>query len=61
MNREWLTTGQVAQILDVSRQHVVDLCDRGDLPSTRGGSHRRIRRAHLAFGSEPDLTYEQAK
>lgn len=44
---DWLSTGDVAEILGVSRQHVVDLCDRGDLPCTRFGSHRRIRRSDL--------------
>jgi excisionase family DNA binding protein len=39
-----LTTGEVAKLLGVSRQHVVDLCDRGDLPYVMVGSHRRIRR-----------------
>jgi excisionase family DNA binding protein len=39
-----LTTGEAATILSSSRQHVVDLCDRGDLPCTTIGTHRRIRR-----------------
>lgn len=37
-----LTTGEVARRLGSSRQHVVDLCDRGDLPCVRVGTHRRI-------------------
>jgi len=39
-----LTTGEAAKLLNSSRQHVVDLCDRGDLPYTTTGTHRRIRR-----------------
>ena len=39
-----LTTGEVASILNSSRQHVVDLCDRGDLPFATVGKHRRVRR-----------------
>lgn len=39
-----LTTGEVATMLRSSRQHVVDLCERGVLPFVRVGSHRRIRR-----------------
>ena len=39
-----LTTGQAAALLGCSRQHVVDLCDRRELPSTSIGAHRRIRR-----------------
>jgi excisionase family DNA binding protein len=42
-----LTTGEAAGILGASRQHVVDLCDRGDLPFVTTGSHRRIRRADV--------------
>jgi excisionase family DNA binding protein len=37
-----LTTGEVARLLGVSRQHVVDLCDRGELSCVRVGSHRRV-------------------
>ncbi|MFC9443300.1 helix-turn-helix domain-containing protein, partial [Brevibacterium sp. NPDC056947] len=42
-----MSTGEVAKILGVSRQHIVDLCERGDLPFTKVGTHRRIRRADL--------------
>jgi excisionase family DNA binding protein len=38
-----LTTGEAARLLGVSRQHIVDLCDRGLLPYEMVGSHRRIR------------------
>lgn len=44
---ELLTTGEVARILNTSRQHIVDLCERGDLPFVTTGSHRRIRRADV--------------
>jgi excisionase family DNA binding protein len=39
-----LTTGESAALLNSSRQHVVDLCERGELPYTTIGTHRRIRR-----------------
>jgi len=42
-----LSTGEVAGLLGVSRQHVVDLCDRGDLIFVRVGSHRRVPRFEL--------------
>jgi excisionase family DNA binding protein len=45
---EWLTTGQAARQLGCTRQHVVDLCNRGLLPYSLVSSHRRIRRADLA-------------
>jgi excisionase family DNA binding protein len=57
MNRssDLMTTGQAAAVLGCSRQHVVDLCARGDLPSTSVGTHRRVRRAdveRLASGGD---------
>lgn len=44
---ELLTTGEAAKLLGVSRQHVVDLIDRDELPGTRIGTHRRVRRGDL--------------
>jgi excisionase family DNA binding protein len=46
-SEELLTTGEAAALLNSSRQHVVDLCDRGALPYTTVGTHRRIRRADV--------------
>jgi excisionase family DNA binding protein len=44
---ELLTTGEAARLLNSSRQHVVDLCNRGDLPFVTVGTHRRVRRADV--------------
>lgn len=44
---ELLTTGEAAQILSTSRQHVVNLCNRGDLAFVTTGRHRRVRRADV--------------
>jgi excisionase family DNA binding protein len=44
---ELLTTGEAAKILNCTRQHVVNLCDRGDLPFTTVGTHRRISRENV--------------
>jgi len=44
---ELLTTGQAAALLGCSRQHVVDLCERGALPSLTVGTHRRVARADV--------------
>lgn len=46
-DRELLTTGQAAALLACSRQHVVDLCERGALASRTVGSHRRVARAEV--------------
>jgi excisionase family DNA binding protein len=42
-----VTTGVAAKVLGTSRQHVVDLCDRGDLPFRTVGKHRRVSREDL--------------
>jgi excisionase family DNA binding protein len=43
-----IRTGEAARLLGCSRQHVVDLCDSGKLPSVRGGgSHRYVRRSDV--------------
>ena len=39
-----LTTGEAARLLGTSRQHVVDLCNAGDLPFVTAGTHRRVSR-----------------
>lgn len=44
---ELLTTGEAAKLLNCTRQHVVNLCDRGDLPFTTVGTHRRISRENV--------------
>ena len=46
-SEDLLTTGEAAKILNSSRQHVVDLCDRGDLSFTTTGRHRRVQRADV--------------
>ena len=45
---ELVSTGAAAQLLGSSRQHVVDMCSRGDLPYVWVGRHRRIRKSAIA-------------
>ncbi len=60
-----LSTGDVAGLLGVSRQHVVDLCDRGDLTFVWVGSHRRVPRSELdrllGVVHEGELTRDQER
>jgi excisionase family DNA binding protein len=44
---ELLTTGAAASLLGTSRQHIVDLCVRGDLAFVTAGTHRRVARVDV--------------
>lgn len=60
---ETLTTGEAARLVGCTRQHIVDLCDRGDLPYTMVGTHRRVRIADvesIRVGSEK-MTRDQRR
>src|SRR5436305_12281461 len=60
--RELLTTGEAARLLGVSRQHVVDLCDRGVLRFERTPVHRRVRRSDVeAMRKRRELTREEMR
>lgn len=61
MDADWVTTGEAAAVLGVSRQHVVNLCDRGELEHRLVGRHRRVRASALNELSSPHLTPEAEK
>jgi excisionase family DNA binding protein len=56
-----LTTSEAAALLGSSRQHVVDLCERGRLPFIKVGAHRRLRRIDVDAVLRADLTRDQLK
>lgn len=58
---EQLTTSEAALLLRSSRQHVVDLCERGELPFVRVGTHRRLRRSDIEALLQPELSRDQLK
>ena len=52
---EFLTTHEAAEMIACSRQHVVDLINKGELKCTKIGTHRRIKLDDLlAFIEEED-------
>lgn len=60
-DHDLLTTGEAAVLLRSSRQHVVDMCERGLLPYVKVGAHRRLRRVDVDAVLRPALTRDQAK
>lgn len=48
-------------LLRSSRQHVVDMCERGQLPYVKVGAHRRLHRADVEALLRPELTRDQLK
>jgi excisionase family DNA binding protein len=60
---EFLTTGEASKLLGTSRQQVVNLCERGDLPFVLVGKHRRVERraVEALLRPKPKLTRDQLK
>ena len=56
-----LTTQEAADMLNVSRPHLVKLLDEGQIPHTKTGSHRRIKFTDvMAFKAERDRVSQAA-
>lgn len=60
---ELISTGAAATLLGTSRQHVVDLCERGGLRYVLVGTHRRVRRRDIEdmVGPPGGLTRDQRR
>ncbi|MBS62580.1 helix-turn-helix domain-containing protein [Salinisphaera sp.] len=56
-----LTTQQAAEMLNVSRPHLIKLLENGDISFTKAGSHRRIRFEDVAAYKAQQKERSQAR
>lgn len=60
-SRDLLSTGDVASRLGVSRQQVVNMCDRGEIEHVMVGKHRRVPTREVRRILGHSMTREQEK